>query len=65
MGGKRNALICESHLDPFRTGAVEPEAKCLSNSRAAQSSPFVLNVCLVNEATSGARLGKATALSCS
>lgn len=35
--------------------------KNASNSSATQSSPVLLNVCLVHEATEGTRLGEATA----
>lgn len=50
MCGKRRALTCESHPDPFKIGAVEPEVKNLSNSSAAQPSPFPPNMCLVHRA---------------
>lgn len=50
MCGKINALTCESHPDPFKIGAVKPEVKNLSNSSAAQPSPFLPNMSLVHRA---------------
>lgn len=50
MCGKRKALTCESHPDPFKIGAVKLEVKNLSNSSADQPSPFLPNMCLVHRA---------------